>query len=57
MAMLWGNMLRDGQRLLSTAWWMAVAPGVTLSLPSWRAHCLGTRCVTRSIPGRRSGGL
>lgn len=26
----WGNMLRDGQRLLSRAWWMAVAPGVTL---------------------------
>lgn len=26
----WGNMLRDGQRLLSTAWWMAVAPGVIL---------------------------
>lgn len=26
----WGNMLRDGQRLLSTAWWMAVAPGVVL---------------------------
>jgi len=26
----WGNMLRDGQRLISTAWWMAVAPGVTL---------------------------
>jgi peptide/nickel transport system permease protein len=26
----WGNMLRDGQRLLSVAWWLAVAPGVTL---------------------------
>ncbi len=26
----WGNMLRDGQRLLSRAWWMAVAPGVLL---------------------------
>jgi peptide/nickel transport system permease protein len=26
----WGNMLRDGQRLLSRAWWMAVAPGVAL---------------------------
>jgi peptide/nickel transport system permease protein len=26
----WGNMLRDGQRLINTAWWMAVAPGVTL---------------------------
>lgn len=26
----WGNMLRDGQRLLSRAWWMALAPGVAL---------------------------
>jgi len=26
----WGNMLRDGQRLLSRAWWMAVAPGAIL---------------------------
>jgi peptide/nickel transport system permease protein len=26
----WGNMLRDGQRLLSRAWWLAVAPGVVL---------------------------
>ena len=26
----WGNMLRDGQRLISRAWWMAVAPGVVL---------------------------
>jgi peptide/nickel transport system permease protein len=26
----WGNMLRDGQRLLSVAWWMAVVPGVVL---------------------------
>lgn len=28
----WGNMLRDGQRLLGRAWWMAVAPGTTLFL-------------------------
>ncbi|CAN5491348.1 ABC transporter permease [soil metagenome] len=26
----WGNMLRDGQRLLSRAWWMAITPGVVL---------------------------
>ena len=26
----WGNMLRDGQRLLSRAWWMAMFPGVVL---------------------------
>jgi peptide/nickel transport system permease protein len=28
----WGNMLRGGQRLLSRAWWMAVAPGTVLFL-------------------------
>ncbi len=26
----WGNMMRNGQRLLSRAWWMAVAPGTIL---------------------------
>lgn len=26
----WGNMLRDGQRVLQRAWWLAVFPGVTL---------------------------
>ena len=26
----WGNMLRDGQRLITTAWWMAVPPGAVL---------------------------
>ncbi len=26
----WGNMLRDGQRLITRAWWMAVPPGVIL---------------------------
>jgi peptide/nickel transport system permease protein len=28
----WGNMLRDGQRLLGRAWWMAIAPGTMLFL-------------------------
>jgi len=28
----WGNMLRDGQRLLGPAWWIAVAPGTMLFL-------------------------
>lgn len=28
----WGNMLRDGQRLLNRAWWLAVLPGVALFL-------------------------
>lgn len=26
----WGNMLRDGQRLISRAWWLAISPGVAL---------------------------
>ena len=28
----WGNMLRDGQRLLSRAWWVATGPGTGLFL-------------------------
>jgi peptide/nickel transport system permease protein len=28
----WGNMLRDGQRLFTRAWWMAVPPGAILFL-------------------------
>jgi peptide/nickel transport system permease protein len=27
----WGAMLRDGQRLLASAWWMAVPPGIALT--------------------------
>lgn len=26
----WGNMLRDGQRILQRAWWLAVFPGIAL---------------------------
>jgi len=26
----WGNMLRDGQRLLTTSWWLSVMPGTML---------------------------
>lgn len=26
----WGNMLREGQRLMSRAWWMAFTPGIAL---------------------------
>jgi peptide/nickel transport system permease protein len=28
----WGNMLRDGQRLITRAWWMSVFPGTALFL-------------------------
>lgn len=37
----WGNMLRDGQRLLSRAWWMAVAPGVVLFITVLALTLLG----------------
>jgi peptide/nickel transport system permease protein len=37
----WGNMLRDGQRLLGTAWWMAVAPGTVLFLTVLALNVLG----------------
>jgi peptide/nickel transport system permease protein len=37
----WGNMLRNGQRLLSRAWWMAVAPGTILFLTVLACTLLG----------------
>jgi peptide/nickel transport system permease protein len=37
----WGNMLRDGQRLLSRAWWLAVAPGTVLFLTVLSCTLLG----------------
>lgn len=37
----WGNMLRDGQRLLSRAWWLAVAPGTLLFLTVLAFNLLG----------------
>jgi peptide/nickel transport system permease protein len=37
----WGNMLRDGQRLLSRAWWVAVFPGTGLFLTVLAFNLLG----------------
>jgi len=37
----WGNMLRDGQRLLGSAWWIAVAPGTVLFLTVLALNVLG----------------
>jgi peptide/nickel transport system permease protein len=37
----WGNMLRDGQRLITRAWWMAVPPGVILFLTVLSCSLLG----------------
>jgi peptide/nickel transport system permease protein len=37
----WGNMLRDGQRLLSRAWWISVFPGSGLFLTVLAFNLLG----------------
>jgi peptide/nickel transport system permease protein len=37
----WGNMLRDGQRVLQTAWWLALFPGTALVLTVLTLNLLG----------------
>jgi len=37
----WGNMLRDGQRVLQRAWWLSVFPGVALVLTVLTLNLLG----------------
>ena len=37
----WGGMLRDGQRLLGPAWWIAVAPGTLLFLTVLALNVIG----------------
>jgi peptide/nickel transport system permease protein len=37
----WGNMLRDGQRVLQRAWWLAVIPGTALFLLVLALNVLG----------------
>ncbi len=37
----WGNMLRDGQRVMQRAWWLAVFPGVSLFLMVLALNLLG----------------
>ncbi len=37
----WGAMLRDGQRLLGPAWWIAVAPGTMLFLTVLALNLIG----------------
>ena len=37
----WGNMLRDGQRVLQTAWWLALFPGIALVLTVLSLNLLG----------------
>ena len=37
----WGNMLRDGQRVLQRAWWLALFPGIALVLTVLTLNLLG----------------
>lgn len=37
----WGNMLRDGQKVLQRAWWLAVFPGVALVITVLTLNLLG----------------
>ncbi len=37
----WGNMLRDGQRVLQSAWWLALFPGAALVLTVLTLNLLG----------------
>jgi peptide/nickel transport system permease protein len=37
----WGNMLRDGQKLIQSAWWMAIFPGIFLVITVLSFNILG----------------
>jgi peptide/nickel transport system permease protein len=37
----WGNMLRDGQRVLQSAWWQALFPGIALVITVLTLNLLG----------------
>ena len=37
----WGNLLADGRELIWTAWWMAMFPGLALSLIIWSSNIFG----------------
>ncbi|MGH2531803.1 MAG: ABC transporter permease [Thermomicrobiales bacterium] len=37
----WGNMLRDGQKVLQRAWWLAIFPGIALVITVLTLNLLG----------------
>lgn len=37
----WGNMLRDGQKFIQSAWWMAIYPGMALFITVLALNLLG----------------
>jgi peptide/nickel transport system permease protein len=39
----WGSMLAEGRKYLTTAWWLAVFPGLAISLTVWAINTLGDR--------------
>jgi peptide/nickel transport system permease protein len=50
----WGNMLRDGQRVLQSAWWLALFPGIALVLTVLTLNLLGD--ALRDALDPRAGG-
>lgn len=47
----WGSMLSDGRQYLTTAWWLAVFPGLAISLTVWAINTVGDRL--RDVIDRR----
>lgn len=37
----WGNMMRDGQKFIQSAWWMAMCPGIALFITVLSLNLLG----------------
>jgi peptide/nickel transport system permease protein len=47
----WGAMLAQGRQFLTTAWWLAVFPGLAISLTVWAINTIGDRL--RDVVDRR----
>lgn len=52
----WGNMLRDGQRVLQSAWWLALFPGAALVLTVLSLNLLGDALRDALDPRSRERG-
>jgi peptide/nickel transport system permease protein len=46
----WGGMLADGTEYLTTAWWIAIFPGIALSLTVLASNLMGDWLRSRSDP-------
>ncbi|HEX6317113.1 MAG TPA: ABC transporter permease [Gemmatimonadaceae bacterium] len=42
-AATWGSLIRDGQQLMATAWWLSVFPGIALALTVLTLNVIGDR--------------